>query len=305
MPDVLQKISLPEIDGVQNLAQQIRISPSLLYGVAFTPRYKARQIKKKSSGFRTIHIPPEPLKAVQRWLVYNVLDLVPVDKHATAYVPGQSPIRANVEPHVGKEFLMCLDFENFFPSIGSDRIRQVFYSLNYSGKGLHLLTALCTLNGKLPVGAPTSPALSNLVCRTLDDRIANYVERRGVTYTRYGDDLTFSALKPQSLDRVLPMIRQIVEDEGFKENHNKYRRMGPSRKRTITGIILANGNSYGIGTKQFRILRSRVWNNKGSQDPYLEGMKAWIRNIDSAHYHALVNYEAYVKSLVHARESVE
>lgn len=289
-------IDVPPINGVIHLAEQIRISPSLLYAVAFNPRYITHRLRKKAGGYRTILIPPEPLRAVQRWVLRNVLDQVPVDLHASAYVRNRltPPTLANAHPHVGNDYLMCLDFKDFFPSIDANRVRRVYYDLGYRGKGLHLLTALCTLHGNLPVGAPTSPALSNLVCRPLDKRIANYVRRFDVTYTRYADDLTFSANFPRTLDRVLPMIRRIISEEGFRENPAKYRRMGPARKRVVTGLVITN-DACGIGVKRYRILRSRIWNNKGATDSYLEGMKAWLKTVDPDRYNALIRYEDEVR----------
>ena len=54
---------------------------------------------------------------------------------------------------------------------------------------------ICTVDGALPIGAPTSPVLSNIVSRRLDQAASRY--RSGShRYTRYADDLTFSARKP-------------------------------------------------------------------------------------------------------------
>lgn len=55
-----------------------------------------------------------------------------------------------------------------------------------------VLAHLCTFKGTLPQGAPTSPLLSNLVCRSMDNDLMSLAKRHRATYTRYADDLTFS-----------------------------------------------------------------------------------------------------------------
>ena len=44
----------------------------------------------------------------------------------------------------------------------------------------------------MPQGAPTSPAISNLIAFRLDRRLAGLAEAHGFSYTRYADDLAFS-----------------------------------------------------------------------------------------------------------------
>ena len=67
-----------------------------------------------------------------------------------------------------------------------------FKKLGYSNSLSMLFSSLLTLKGELPQGAPTSPALSNLIMRIIDDQIAKYSVERKIRYTRYADDLTFS-----------------------------------------------------------------------------------------------------------------
>ena len=58
--------------------------------------------------------------------------------------------------------------------------------------GRRFLVDAVTFEGKLPQGAPTSPAIANLIARRLDSRLAGLAAKIGATYTRYADDLTLS-----------------------------------------------------------------------------------------------------------------
>ena len=45
---------------------------------------------------------------------------------------------------------------------------------------------------RVATGAPTSPILSDMVARKMDEDILELCEEKGVEYTRYADDLSFS-----------------------------------------------------------------------------------------------------------------
>jgi retron-type reverse transcriptase len=92
----------------------------------------------------------------------------------------------------------------------------------------------------LPQGACTSPALSNQVARRLDRRLSGLAEKLGLTYTRYADDLTFSA-GPGFRDKVgylIARVRHIAEDEGFAVNPKKTRVQRPESRQTVTGLVV-------------------------------------------------------------------
>ncbi len=91
----------------------------------------------------------------------------------------------------------------------------------------------------LPQGAPTSPAISNLVCRRLDARLDGLAGRNQGVYTRYADDLTFS-FKEASVDlgRFRWWVDQICHQEGFFINHRKFRVIRASQRQVVTGIVV-------------------------------------------------------------------
>src|SRR5262249_48873412 len=92
-------------------------------------------------------------------------------------------------------------------------------------------------------GAPTSPALANVVCRRLDARLAKLSAEVDARYTRYADDLTFSfADEPEiPLGRFFWWVDQICQQEGFNENVKKRRVLRPHMAQRVTGIMVNDG----------------------------------------------------------------
>ncbi len=168
----------------------------------------------------------------------------------------------NALPHLGKKYLRKFDFKDFFESISTERVYGLFYEFGYSPAVSHDLAALCTLKlsdykyislkgykqrcfkylydmnkAVLAQGAPTSPAIANLICRGLDGRFAKYADLNGIQYTRYADDLTFSA---DSLD-LLPsfgFVNKVVREEALKLNYSKTGTYGPESRQMVTGILI-------------------------------------------------------------------
>lgn len=97
--------------------------------------------------------------------------------------------------HKNKRYILNIDLENFFNSFHFGRVMGYFNKnryFNFDKKMSIIIAQLCCLNGALPQGAPTSPIISNLICRIFDYRILKITKKYKLNYTRYADDLTFS-----------------------------------------------------------------------------------------------------------------
>lgn len=86
----------------------------------------------------------------------------------------------------------------------------------------------------LPQGAPSFPALANLLTYRLDRRLAGLARSLKANYTRYADDLTFSGDRGVR-DAVLTTVREIVEEESFKIRTGKTRAMSCYRRQMVLG----------------------------------------------------------------------
>ncbi len=294
--------SLPLIESIGDLCSATHLSKSLLFNLSkFADTYYKRfEIPKKNrAGTREICSPRAELKAVQAWILRNILDKITVHPSATGFRLGRN-ILANVVPHRHNRWVICLDIEDFFPSIGYGKVWTIFRTLGYSKHIAHVFACLCTCNGTLPQGGVTSPALSNVVCSRLDRRLSAYCGRRDVVYTRYADDLTFSAGRPQVLVPVRQMAEMILRDEGFQLNDAKTRIMGPRQRRKVTGLVISDGGGIGIGRKQKRVLRAKIFglftNSDISEDERnrlkieIDGWFAFLRDVDRTAFKQLKKF---------------
>lgn len=214
------------------------------------------EIAKARGGRRTISAPRAPLRAIQRKILAEILDRVPAHTAAHGFVQGRSTV-SNAAPHVGARMVIKTDIREFFPTIHYWRVRGLFFTLGYGEQVAGALAALCTRRpvvdpkgehrpvwpGLLPQGAPTSPAISNLVCRRLDARLTGLSASLGATYTRYADDLTFSFRDAETVERLdvgraFWWIDQVLQQEGFAEHPGKRQVLRTNHRQMVTGIVV-------------------------------------------------------------------
>ncbi len=291
-------LGLPVIDSIDDLSYYTRLSRQKINQLWRRPafQYKVFDLPKKGGGSRTIAQPSRELKALQAWVLHTILRPLRPSSASVGFEQHETILR-NAQPHIGARVTMSLDLENFFPSVRANRVFVLFRWLGYSDWASSLFTEICTLDGGLPQGSPASPKLANLVCHRLDRRIMGYVGRRGIAYTRYADDLTFSAFSQTSLVRASRFIRAIIEDEGFSLNHSKTRIAGPGRCHRVTGLVVTE-DAVGIGRKVFRKLRSRINDLRSvraddapeERVSHIKGWLAHVKSVDPKRHLALLQY---------------
>jgi len=217
--------------------------------------YHAVTEAKKSGGTRLIEAPKTQLKAVQRQILHGILRQIPVHEAAYGFAPGKGCADA-ARLHCGKDEVICFDLADFFPSVSYARVFGIFRHCGYPEAVARLLSGLCTTMTApdvlaqlpaemrqlcriphLPQGAPTSPALADILLFNLDCRLKALAGSLGATYTRYADDLTFSG--GDGIGRVLlKLVPEIIREEGFYINPAKTRRMPATTRQVVTGIVV-------------------------------------------------------------------
>lgn len=238
---LINSLNIPRFDSIDELSELTRLSPQLLYCLSMKANryYKTKLINKHNGGLREISIPSYTLHIVQRWILVEILNKILPTNRAMAFRKGKDfGHKQNALYHADTLYGLTMDLKDFFPSITANKIYTIFSSLGYNNFAATILTNLCTLDGKLPQGSACSPALSNIICITLDNRLIGLCEKRGIRYSRYADDMYFSCDDKTLLLKNFPIITKIIEDEGFIINEKKTHFHTPSNRKQITGITV-------------------------------------------------------------------
>ena len=233
-----KKHKAPFIADTYQLAHELGIRRRELFGLTRHPEYHYRIItlRKQSGGLRVLHAPLSQMKHAQQRIQRRILAHLPVSPYATAYVRGKN-LADNAAPHVGHKYLLKMDITDFFGSITYLQvISAAFPSTLYPPQIGAMLTGLCCYKEVLPQGAPTSPTLSNIVMRHFDDSIGGWCKQHGIAYTRYCDDLTFSADVP--LYHVYVKVKDRLEKMGFTVNERKTHFVTAASRQTVTGLTV-------------------------------------------------------------------
>lgn len=230
--------------------------------------YRALTIPKRSGGTRTLAIPGPALKTLQRKLLRRVLGKLRSHPAAYGFERGRS-IVDHAGKHADSDVVMRFDLRDFFQSTPAARIEAYFRRIGWDESAAALLTKLCTWQGSLPQGAPTSPRLSNLVNFGFDARLTAAAKRCGAAYSRYADDLAFSFddVDDGSVATVISRVRRIVRDAGYCLNRDKTRVMRRHQRQQITGLVVNAGVNLPRETR--RRLRAIEHRRRQGQDATL------------------------------------
>jgi len=201
--------------------------------------------------------------------------------------------------HASREYLLRVAFRDFFPSIRPDDLFAVIDGernanrLTLSNEDKEFLTAaLFARNGQmlpgLPIGAPSSPLVSNGVMLNLDFLIDNYAKACDFLYTRYADDLVFSTDHKNTSKSFLVGLRKIIaetENPRLELNEQKTLYMSRNCRRAVTGLIIGPDGSLSIGRKRKRYIRKLLQdyrNEKLSEKEvhHLQGHLAFILDVE-------------------------
>lgn len=198
--------------------------------------YEQVQIPKKGGGSRTLFVPDNLLKKVQKNILRHILDGRSLPYSASAYHKGASTV-SGAAVHTAKPLVLKLDIEDFFGSITFPMVLKSAFPSQYFPPSVGvLLTSLCCRRDCLPQGAPTSPAISNLVMRPFDEYMECWCGERGITYTRYCDDMTFSGdFDPEPVKR---KVYGYLRAMGFEPNKKKTRALCQGKRQVVTGIVV-------------------------------------------------------------------
>lgn len=193
--------------------------------------YKPRQVAT-TSNLRILLVPGRELRGFQR--TFHRAFLRNHSYHRAVYCRRGRGALAAADRHKRRPYLLHLDVANFFPSVTVSRVRAVLSGVGVADSLVPMLTRLLTVRGELPQGAPTSTAIGNLVLFRVDCRVAELCRQKGLTYTRYVDDLAISG--GSRLGDYEGTIRNAITECGWTLNE-RGRLYGPEDKHPLLGVV--------------------------------------------------------------------
>jgi hypothetical protein len=272
--------ALAPVDSLSQLAAMLELSEGQLAWLADVRglersvtderlrNYRYAAAPRRTGLPRVIEAPKLKLKEVQRWILREILDHVPVHEAARGFARGRS-VTEHARTHAGQHAVLRLDLADFFASVSAGRVFGIFRTVGYDPAVAHVLTGLTTNTvpqpvwrviheaaasagvgprfrlGRqlaaphLPQGAPTSPALANLAAFRLDRRLSGLAQAAGLRYSRYADDLTFSGGRlRRGWTDLEAVVAEIVRDEGFVLNVGKTSLRTAAARQQVCGIVV-------------------------------------------------------------------
>lgn len=193
--------------------------------------------------------PSKELKKYQQFLNFFIFDLIKVNKDVVfSYRKGVSAYDA-IYPHKDSKYILSTDIQSFFLHISSDDIKQLILENKKNflileediEKYIDLIVNLVSYNNILPIGAPTSPKISNGYLFDFDNKLNEYCRGKDIIYTRYSDDFIFSSRNRENFIELIETIKDILLSLGhdtLKLNNNKTRFQQKGSKIVLLGLVI-------------------------------------------------------------------
>lgn len=264
LADLAQRFEALKTPG--QLSQLLGVNEATLQKIAAKQEYFSFHIPKPGGERRLIQHPAPPLKNLQQILnryLQAVYYNIRTDCAYAFIVRPADELRPrniyfNALRHHKGEWFLNVDLSNFFHTISTTHLRDLFrQTFCFPPDLVQVLVQLCTYQSRLPMGAPTSPALSNLVCLFFDYQLQYLADRHKATFTRYADDLTFSFSASPPPD-FLEEIRALVLKFGFSINEKKLRLQGRLEQPEITGLIVGRGEKPTLSKNWLKRLKQEI-----------------------------------------------
>lgn len=242
-------------------------------------RFVTFSILKKSGGIRNIAAPSNGLKMIQTYLNVILASLYTPSSHVMGFVKGRSVV-TNASRHLNQNYVFNIDLKDFFSGIPQARVwkRLQLPPFSFPQEIANVIAGLCCIQmtfqdeqGQvqtkyvLPQGAPTSPIITNMICDTLDRRLAGLAARFGLNCSRYADDITFSSMHYVYSENgaFRKELRRIVEGQNFTINETKTRLQKKGDRHEVTGLVVSD--RVNVSRTYVRNLRSLlyIWEKYG------------------------------------------
>lgn len=205
------------------------------YEKAIKETYEIKhKFNKDKNKLRKLEIPNDTLKEkFQRPITLALQTNIERPPYCMSAWKGTNNI-LNAFIHAGKRFTITADIESYFPNSKAIYVEAFWKELGFHGEDLQRLMNLTTFEGHLPTGAPTSNILAALIHKSLFDDIYLKMSEKGITFTTYVDDFTFSSINHMP-NEIIKYTGSVLETHGLRLKSSKIKRFG-YKGAIITGI---------------------------------------------------------------------
>ena len=274
-------MKLKDIKSKADIIDLLRLKEKELNYLLYSrkKKYKVFYTKKKDGSLRKISSPCRQLKYVQSVLKNELESIYKAPSCVCGFVKGRS-IVCNALVHKNKKYVLNLDIKDFFPSITFKRIHGLLMKepigLDYK-TSIMLANLLVDDEKVLPQGSPSSPIISNMICKRLDRELVQLSRRYGAVYSRYADDVTFSWNEAYTTSKLIKggmpeglseKIIDIFHKNGFAINPKKVRLSSSFQHQEVTGI--KTNEDLNLSRFYYYKVRSMLhsWERFGLSDAY-------------------------------------
>ena len=261
-----QSQQFESLNSPESLGKLLGLNERNLLKLAEKQEYITFHIPKPGGQRRLIQHPATALKMAQqnlnRYLQAVYFGIKPNCAYGFVPVPTDElhprNIYSNALQHHKSEWFLAVDLKDFFHTVTKTHLKDLFRHLFFFPPDLAaVLTDLCTCHGRLPMGAPTSPVLSNFACLSMDYQMEKLAQHHQAVYTRYADDITFSFSGPPPAG-FLECVRATVLFQGFVVNDKKVRLQSRIEQPEITGLVLGKGAKPAPGKEWLKHLKQEI-----------------------------------------------
>lgn len=274
----LHKPSYPHkpIWSLDNLADSLRVSSAELTAIAALADRSYRKVELEPGSTREVFSAKPRLKEIQKRIKFAILMRVSFPNYLTGSLKGRDYI-TNAQLHTGARVLICEDVTKFFPSVGAEKVFDIWrHFFGFSDQVAQLLTRLTTKAGSLPQGASTSSYLANLVFWRDEPLLQAKLAAHGITYSRYVDDMSMSCkgnLRPENIERVVADVYGMLRRNGLSAKRTKHEVYTSSEQMIVTKVLVnakpsVHRHRRSAVRTQVHVLEQRVLSGETSAELY-------------------------------------
>jgi RNA-directed DNA polymerase len=238
-------------------------------------------IPKANGGERTLGVPNVQERWIQQAIHQKLSERCEpfFSEHSYGYRPKRSAhdaVRAGQKyVQMGKRYVVDIDLKSFFDEIDHDKLMHLVGEHVQEKSLKKLIGAIlrapvqrkdgsrCKRGKGTPQGGPLSPLLANIYLDPLDKEL----EKRGLSFVRYADDIAIFVTSARSAERVLASITQWIEKHLKVPVNREKSGSGPTEASAILGYRIQADGTIVIAPKSLERMKARVrelWNARQS-----------------------------------------